>query len=87
VIVFKGGGLSSSGSRSGTARASAGWCPTFRTATERAPTRNGWTSTRNLDDVVDPRIAAKVMRAHAEQNPRYPATNRILIGYTSWLNL
>lgn len=34
------------------------------------PGRVEWTSTRNLDDIEDPRAAAKVMRAHAEQNPR-----------------
>jgi len=72
VIVFKGGGLSSSGSRSGTGKGFGGLVSYLQNGHRASadPERVAWTSTRNLDDIEEPRTAAKVMRAHAEQNPR-----------------
>ncbi len=72
MIVFKGGGLSSSGSRSGTGKGFGGLVAYLQNGHRASadPERVAWTSTRNLDDIEDPRTAAKVMRAHAEQNPR-----------------
>ncbi len=72
MIVFKGGGLSSSGSRSGTGKGFGGLVSYLQNGHRASadPERVAWTSTRNLDDIEEPRTAAKVMRAHAEQNPR-----------------
>jgi hypothetical protein len=72
VIVFKGGGRSSSGSRSGTGKGFGGLVSYLQNGHQASvdPERVSWTSTRNLDDIEDPRFAAKIMRAHAEQNPR-----------------
>src|SRR4051794_8344182 len=34
------------------------------------PERVGWVSYRNLDGITDPTLAGRLMRAHAEENPR-----------------
>ena len=60
MIVFKGGGLSSGGSRSGTGKGFGGLVAYLQNG-HRAnadPERAAWTSTRNLDDITDPRTPA-----------------------------
>ena len=72
VIVFKGGSLSSSGGRSGTGKSFGGLVSYLQNGHRESadPDRVAWSSTRNLDNLEDPRLVARVMRAHAEQNPR-----------------
>ena len=72
MIAFKGGARSSSGSRSGSGKSFRGLAAYLTQGHRESqnPERVEWTSTRNLDNIEDPTAAAKIMRAHAEQNPR-----------------
>jgi hypothetical protein len=72
VIVFKGGGRSSSGNRGGTGKSFRG-LTSYLVEGHREklnPERVAWTSYRNLDGLEDPKSAATAMRAHAQQNAR-----------------
>jgi AAA domain/Relaxase/Mobilisation nuclease domain/UvrD-like helicase C-terminal domain len=72
VIVFKGGGLSSGGNRTGLGTGFGGLAAYLEQGSLDAlnPDRVAWVSYRNLEGVDDPSRAAQVMRAHASHYPR-----------------
>jgi Ti-type conjugative transfer relaxase TraA len=72
VIVFKGGGRSSGGNRTGLGTGFGGLAAYLKQGSLEAlnPDRVAWVSSRNLDGIEDPSRAAQVMRAHATEYPR-----------------
>ncbi len=72
MIVFKGGSLGASGSRTGLGKGFGGLTSYLQRGAKAAPQpdRVAWVAYRNLAGVDDPRHAAQVMRAHANENDR-----------------
>ena len=72
MIVFKGGGRSSGGFRTGLGTGFGGLAAYLEKGSLDAlnPDRVAWVSYRNLDGVDDPAHAAQLMRAHASEFPR-----------------
>ena len=72
MIVFKGGGRSKSGARTGLGRGFGGLVAYLTKGSLGAlnPDRVAWVSYRNLDGVDDPARAAQAMRALASEHPR-----------------
>jgi Ti-type conjugative transfer relaxase TraA len=72
MIVFKGGGRSSGGHRTGLGTGFGGLTAYLKQGSLDAlnPDRVAWVSYRNFEDVNDPSGAAQAMRAHASQYPR-----------------
>jgi hypothetical protein len=72
VIVFKGGGRSQSGVRTGLGRGFGGLVAYLTKGSLDAlnPDRVAWVSYRNLDGVDDPAPAAQAMRALSTEHPR-----------------
>jgi Ti-type conjugative transfer relaxase TraA len=72
VIVFKGGGRSRSGHRTGLGKGFGGLVRYLTHGSREAlnPDRVAWISYRNLEGVDDPARAARIMRIHATENPR-----------------
>jgi Relaxase/Mobilisation nuclease domain len=70
VIVFKGGGRSARGARTGLGKGFAGLAAYLKKGSLDAldPDRVAWVAYRNLEGVDDPAQAAQQMRAHAEEN-------------------
>jgi hypothetical protein len=69
VTTFKGGRLSKTGQRTGLGSSFTGLAAYLERGPKSAPNldRVEWTATRNLDGIDDPRDAALVMRAHADE--------------------
>jgi hypothetical protein len=72
VIVFKGGGRSASGARTGLGKSFGGLVSYLKLGSREAPRpdRVAWISYRHLEGVDDPARAAQIMRIHAAENPR-----------------
>jgi hypothetical protein len=72
VIAFKGGRVSAGGKRTGLGTGFGSLVSYLKHGPEGAldPDRVAWTSYRNLDGIADPTLAGRLMRAHAEENPR-----------------
>jgi hypothetical protein len=75
VRFFKGGALSANGGRTGLCRSFSGLVGYLvqGRGTKLDPNRVAWVSYRNLDGIDRPAQAARVMRAHAGENPRVEA--------------
>ncbi|HXO41757.1 MAG TPA: relaxase/mobilization nuclease domain-containing protein, partial [Thermoanaerobaculia bacterium] len=69
MTTFKGGRLSKTGQRTGLGSSFTGLAAYLERGPKSAPSldRVEWTATRNLDGIDDPRDAALVMRAHADE--------------------
>ncbi|HEV3459847.1 MAG TPA: AAA family ATPase [Thermoanaerobaculia bacterium] len=72
MIVFKGGGRSASGARTGLGKGFGGLVGYLTRGSREAPNpdRVAWVSYRHLDGVNDPAQAAQLMRAYASEHPR-----------------
>jgi hypothetical protein len=72
VIAFKGGRISAGGKRTGLGTGFGSLVSYLKHGPESGPDPNrvAWTSYRNLDGIEDPTLAGRLMRAHAEENPR-----------------
>jgi hypothetical protein len=72
VIVFKGGGRSPRGVRTGLGKGFGGLAAYLKQGSREAldPDRVAWASYRNLQGIEDPSRAAQIMRAQASENPR-----------------
>jgi Ti-type conjugative transfer relaxase TraA len=73
MIAFKGGRISSGGKRSGLGSgfgSLVAYLKEGKAGSPLNPERVAWVSYRNLDGISDPTLAARLMRAYAEENPR-----------------
>jgi AAA domain-containing protein/relaxase-like protein/DNA relaxase TraI-like protein/RNA helicase len=73
VIAFKGGRVSAGGKRSGLGSgfgSLVSYLKHGKAGSLSNPERVAWVSYRNLDGISDPTLAARLMRAYAEENPR-----------------
>ena len=73
MIAFKGGRISAGGKRSGLGSgfgSLVAYLQNGKAGTTPHPDRVSWVSYRNLDGINDPALAARLMRAHAGENPR-----------------
>jgi hypothetical protein len=73
MIAFKGGRISAGGKRSGLGSgfgSLVSYLKQGKAGSPPNPERVAWVSYRNLDGISDPTLAARLMRAHAEENPR-----------------
>jgi hypothetical protein len=73
MIGFKGGRISAGGKRSGLGSgfgSLVAYLKEGKAGSPLNPERVAWVSYRNLDGISDPTLAARLMRAYAEENPR-----------------
>jgi hypothetical protein len=73
MIAFKGGRISAGGKRSGLGSgfgSLVAYLKEGKVGSPPNPERVAWVSYRNLDGISDPMLAARLMRAYAEENPR-----------------